>query len=108
MSHIKAWYEVDVCTRTSAGNICEESDGQFTGCEHHECERHGNVISDYCKYVRHEERFIERDYKRVSAEPHDYIWDGCYGYWNLDVGRTCYVCSFLEIDGRVVCDQRKD
>lgn len=122
MAHIKAWHIVSVCDRPGTpprGGVCDHIiDGIGNGdglCDSYvsEAERimrqtGKRVLSDRCDYYKVERRFIERDYKHVEAEPHDGTWDCCFGYYDLMAGRACYLCEYLEIDGRVVCDERDD
>lgn len=61
---------------------------------------------DDCELYEPKTRYIEREYKRISAEEHDSTYDYLYGYWDLVAGGKTRVCSYLEIDGHVYCDVR--
>ena len=120
MSHIKAWHIVYPCRSThwNAPTFCPIPPSEHYLCVRDACEiaevrdfyineRGRKVIDGSCEYIGCESRYLERDYKSVEAEPHDGTWDGNVGCWDLKAGRATYLCEYLEIDGKVVCDERE-
>ena len=125
MSHVKAWYGYERCTHGAecGGKKCIHVHpilGHDGLCPYYENSNRTveqddgfghvvqfKVIDDKCICSEWADCFIERDYKRVSASPHYATYDGLFGFYDLEVGRTVYECSYLEIDGEVICDCRE-
>ena len=109
MSHIKAEVLNLCCTRNLMYPLTVKCDSQDEN--NRRCDRvFGDMweTNEHCEHSVWKPTFIERDYKRFTAEEHNGTWDYMFGCYDLDVAKTSYLCSYLEIDGRVYCDVRDE
>lgn len=109
MAHVKAEILSLVCCNGLMYPLtmpCNYQDRENTHCDR----TYGDMWETgvHCNHSKFSKTFIERDYKRFDAEEHDPTYDNQFGCWDLSVGKTTYLCSYLEIDGRVYCDIRDE
>ena len=107
MAHIKAEVLTLVCCNRLIFPLTDRCNSQ--DANNYRCDvKFGDMWETdiNCAHSKLVPSFIERTYKSFEAEEHDPTWDHLFGCWDLRLSRTDYICSYLEIDGRVYCDVR--
>ena len=110
MAHVKAEARKLVCGNAlqygKPRALCDYGENARGYCAKEGCDVY--EVGEFCEFVKPSSAFIERDFRCVEAEEHDGTYDGCIGYYDLRLRRgIAHVCSYLEIDGRVYCDERE-
>ena len=108
MAHVKAEVLDLVCCQGLMYPLVNHCDKGQDETNHYCIKRVDDfyAVGVYCEHSKLAPTFIERTYKRFEATEHDPTWDHLFGCWDLDVGKTTYICSYLEIDGHIYCDER--
>ena len=100
MAHVKLEELYGVCGCCYGFPDSEECDFSAKWCKEGDPEN--------CGHWHPRTRFIERNYRDFMAEEHFANFDYLDGYWDFTSGGKTRVCSYLEIDGHVYCDEREN